>query len=109
MRSTPASFSAWTLSSSIRPSEQQILISTRLLISRTTPEISWISFAVGPRPLLTMQKRTAPAALALSAPSINFSLLRNGYLSIGAWETDDCEQNWQSSGQRPRLAFLGVW
>src|SRR2546425_893484 len=49
MRSTPACFSVSILSSSIRPKEQQILMSTRLLMSRTTFDSSLISFSVGGR------------------------------------------------------------
>ena len=43
-------------------------------------------------PLLTMQNLTAPAALALTAPSKSFSRDTRGYLLMGAVETEDWEQ-----------------
>ena len=74
------------------PMHAQMLMGTLLLISATASAIFSVSLSVGPRPLLTRQKRMAPASLALTAACTNSSLARNGYLSISASETADCEQ-----------------
>ena len=105
-RVIPASLSRKACSRVINPREQHTSICSSLrilfttwMISSNSPALSWS------RPLVTREKRTAPASLAFLAISIICSSGSRRYTLAPVFQKPDCAQNRQFSGQWPLRAL----